>query len=197
MPRPPAREKEGSGVVSQKQGLLTIEPRFRETTPDPFFSSGKARGRRIPYEGLPPADIHSTSNPQVPPMTTPPDPNPRRFYHTVAEAEAAIAAASEAAIAAAPPNLPVSFYAPPPGSDVDPDIYAETVEALVANIAKVYSNTSKNILAAAVSEALNAIDDEAHGRPHVPHPHADRMLVADVRAMIASADEAAHPATSI
>ena len=31
-------EKKGSGVVSQKQCLVALEPRFGETTPDPLFS---------------------------------------------------------------------------------------------------------------------------------------------------------------
>ncbi len=32
-----AGEKKGSGVVSQKQYLLTFQARFGEKTPDPFF----------------------------------------------------------------------------------------------------------------------------------------------------------------
>ncbi len=35
--KPREREKKGSGVFSQKQCLLTLEPRFGEKTPDPFF----------------------------------------------------------------------------------------------------------------------------------------------------------------
>ena len=46
-PTPPAAHlagaKKGSGVFSQKQCLLTLERRFWEKTPDPFFVLGPAR----------------------------------------------------------------------------------------------------------------------------------------------------------